>query len=288
MGCKPFLYSEIGRNGAEESLFHVFPAPYEKSVSYGGGTRKGPAAIMAASDQLELPVGEVVPAALGIHTHKPLTGPSDPRKYTEKLASVIQPWVNRGKIPVVLGGEHTVTLGPVQALLARPGSAPFGIIQFDAHADLRNTYEGSLFSHACVMRRIREWDVPLYQIGVRGGPCAEEKVVRAEQDIGYLDGEKISLTAPLSKQIKLPADFPDDIYISFDVDGLDPSVMPATGTPVPGGLFWNPVVELLDWLGQKKRIIGFDVVEFAPIKGLHHADFTAAALVYRLMAAAGV
>lgn len=281
----PFLGSEIGRPRPGSSLFHVFPAPFEKSVSYGGGTRKGPGAILTASDQLELPIAGKVPAEAGIYTHRPLTRPRNPKAYCEKLASVIAPWVEQGKIPVVLGGEHTVTLGPVQALLARPGSKPFGIIQFDAHADLRDAYENDPWSHASVMRRIRDWGVPLYQIGVRCGPSAEEMAVRSEQGIGFLDGEQISQSLPLHKQIKLPADFPEEIYISFDVDGLDPSVMPATGTPVPGGLFWNPVVQLIDWLGANRKVVGFDVVELAPVRGLHHADFTAAALVYRLMAA---
>ena len=260
---KKFLESEIPDIPEEECFFHVICAPMEETVSYGGGTGRGPQAILDASDQLEAFDGESCPCELGIHTAEPAQTLDEIERAVSKV------WAN-GKCPILLGGEHTVTLGALRALKA--AGEEFGIIQFDAHADLRDEYEGSKLSHACVMRRaVDDLDLPLFQIGVRA-LCIEEHEYRKARRIGFSNVWN-----------GLPADFPAKVYITFDVDGLDPAAMPSTGTPVPDGLSWREAFQCLEEISKVRKIIAADVVELAPIDGLHAPDFGAAALVYKIM-----
>lgn len=260
---KQFLESEIPDLPGEECFFHVICAPMEETVSYGGGTARGPQAILNASDQLEAFDGVSCPCELGIST----TGPFQTLEGIE--AAVSNVWKQK-KFPMLLGGEHTVTLGALRALKA--AGEEFGIIQFDAHADLRDEYEGSKFSHACVMRRaVEDLGLPLYQIGVRA-LCVEEH--------GFQQRNKIYFSRDWKN---IPEDFPEKVYITFDVDALDPSAMPSTGTPVPDGLTWREAFQCLEEISRVRKIIAADVVEFAPIEGLHAPDFGAAQLVYRIM-----
>ena len=272
-----FLESELPPTEPDSALFHVFPAPLENSVSYGSGAARGPEAIIKASSQLETWDGKSEPVKAGIYTYPAVTPKKDTESYLEELARNVEPSAEAGKIPVVLGGEHTVTLGPVEALL-RAHKEPFGVIQFDAHADLRDTYEGSPYSHACVMRRLCDWNIPIFQIGVRA-VSKEETEFRNLKKIPCLDASALAAGKPF----QLPRNFPRDVYITFDVDGLDPSVIPATGTPVPGGLGWYQTLDILEKIIKKHTIIGFDVVELAPTKGLHYPEFAAAELTYRIM-----
>ena len=180
----------------------------------------------------------------------------------------------------MLGGEHTVTLGAIRAFKAR--GKEIGIVHFDAHADLRDTYEGTKFSHACVLRRCHELGYPLVQFATRAY-CKEEADYRAAnpKTLFAMDGEQLALKGPPSPI--LPKSFPKQIYVTFDVDGLDPAIMPSTGTPVPGGLMWYSALFMLREIAATHEIVGCDVNELAPIPGLHHADFTAAKLTQRLM-----
>jgi agmatinase len=150
----------------------------------------------------------------------------------------------------------------------------------DAHADLRDRYEGDPLSHACVMHRIAELHVPLLQLGVRA-ISEEELAVRKRFAVRYLDAE--SLISDRIERVSLPVDFPSQVFLTVDVDGLDPSVFPATGTPVPGGLGWYQTLGLLESVARQRRILGFDLMELAPIPGFRCYDFAAALLVYRLM-----
>jgi agmatinase len=270
-----FLESELGPETAATALFHVIPAPYEKSVSYGKGTKAGPAAILAASQQLELFDGTSIPAAAGIHTLPPLSGNGTAEEVLTAIERSVSQVLKHRKIPVLLGGEHTVTVGALQAVRHHADSC--GIVQFDAHADLRDTYEGSPYSHACVMHRALDMGFPLYQIGVRS-LSHEEELLRRARNIGRLDGAAIAV-AGVPEEI-LPADFPSDIYITIDVDVLDPGIMPATGTPEPGGLGWYQMMQALAGVIRGRRVLGFDVVELAPVPGLHAADYTVARLIY--------
>lgn len=270
-----FLESELGPVTPADALFHVIPAPYEKSVSFGKGTAAGPAAILAASQQLELFDGKTIPADNGIYTLPPLSCTGSPEEVLTAIARTIDDVLRSHKIPVLLGGEHTVTVGALQAMRQHAGNC--GVVQFDAHADLRDTYEGSPFSHACVMRRALDMNFPLHQVGVRS-LSYEEELLRRTGNIGRLDAAAID-DAGIPEAI-LPADFPADIYITIDVDVLDPGILPATGTPEPGGLGWYQMMQALAAVIRGRQVLGFDVVELAPVPGLHAADYTVARLIY--------
>ncbi|HTT10718.1 MAG TPA: agmatinase [Burkholderiaceae bacterium] len=263
----------------EQARFHVVPVPYEKTVSYGHGTAHGPAAILAASNQLERWDGTSEPAADGIYTWPAIDCRGKPEKVLATIASTVANVLQIGAMPVVLGGEHTVTWGVVQGYLAA-GRSDFGVVQIDAHADLRDRYGGDPLSHACVMRRVVEAGVPLFQLGNRAY-SEEERAARLRYNVRYIDADR--LVRERIDAIELPADFPPNVFFTLDTDGIDPSVLPATGTPVPGGLGWYQVLALFDSVARQRRIIGFDLLEFAPIPGFHAFDFTAALLIYKMM-----
>ena len=183
-----------------------------------------------------------------------------------------------GRIPAILGGEHTITVGATRAFLS--GDRRFGVVQLDAHADLRDEYAGSKLNHACTMRRVLDLGVPICQIGVRS-LSAEEAKLRDARGIARLDALEVARQGV--PETILPEDFPADIYLTIDVDALDPSIVPATGTPEPGGLLWYDTLTILDRVISGRRVLGFDVVELAPIPGLHAPDFTVARLVYEVM-----
>jgi agmatinase len=278
---KHFLESEFKPAAAEKAGFHVISAPMELSVSYGGGTRQGPEAIIDASQQLEADIYGYRPGDLGIHTQKPIKVTSKkPEAWMDAIEAGVAKALQCGAIPVLLGGEHTVTLGAARAFHA--AGKKIGFIHFDAHADLRNEYEETGLSHACVMRRVHELGFPVVQIATRA-VSQEERDYRSKhkKSITVYDGLDIADGHMPSDFI--PKGFPKEVFVTFDVDGLDPSVMPATGTPVIGGLFWYDVIRILRKVASAHQIVGFDIVEFAPIKGLHHADFTAALLTQTLM-----
>jgi agmatinase len=275
-----FLESELGLQKADDSLFHVIPVPLEASVSYGSGAAMGPKAILTASQQLETWDGLSCPMELGIHTTQPVDCSGDIEPVLFRIQSQVAKTLSMGALPVTLGGEHSVTLGVLRALRART-SDPFGIIQFDAHADLRDEYEGNRFSHACVMKRaFDELNISIFQIGVRAISHEEHKL-RSDCGIGFLDAHTL-FDQGIPDSI-LPPDFPKKIYITFDVDCLDPSIVRATGTPVPGGIGWYDSLKLIKNSLQKRTVLGFDVVELAPTAHDHASDFAAAQLAYSIM-----
>ena len=275
-----FLGSEIENAPLERSRFAVLPVPYEESVSYGGGTSNGPEAILRASHQLELFDGHSYPGRLGICT-MPAVGCDAPGEVVvERIAQAVKRILKAGSMPVVLGGEHTVTYGVIKGYL-EAGVTDFGVVQIDAHADLRDAYEDNPYSHASVMKRVVDAGIPLFQLGIRAY-CEEEKNTReSNPSIYYLDGE--DLVPSQVSQITLPEDFPSKVFFTVDVDGLDPSVFPSTGTPVPGGLSWYQTLQLFQSVASQREIIGFDIMEFSPIDGFHAYDFAASLLTYKLM-----
>lgn len=274
-----FFESEIGMMAPEKARFHVVPVPYEKTVSYGGGTRKGPGAIIKASSQLERFDGASDPGAEGIYTWPAIDCSGRPERVIGDIAAAVARILKLKKIPVVLGGEHTVTWGVIKGYLDA-GEKDFGVVQIDAHADLRDAYEGDKYSHASVMRRVVEAGVPLVQLGNRAY-CEEERDARKAHKV--LAHDAIDLVPRNVSKIKLPKKFPSKVFFTVDVDGIDPSVLPATGTPVPGGLSWYQTLGLFESVARQRRVIGFDVMEFAPIAGFHAFDFAAALLTYKLM-----
>jgi agmatinase len=279
---------------ADTSRVHVLPVPLEATVSYGGGTRRGPEAIIEASRQVELfdrVLGGEPALDYGIHTLPAVSTAGAIEDVLARVQAAVAEIVAAGRLPVVLGGEHTVTVGPVRAIAeaARVGgaarSSPLAVVQVDAHADLREGFHGSAFSHACVMRRlVEETGCELYQVGIRSLSAEEDSFIRANvakvrtyfaEDIGA-DGAGAWL-GELSGRLAGKR-----VYLTIDVDGLDPSVVPATGTPEPGGLSWRQALALLETVsGAAGSIVGIDCVELAPSPGLHAADFAVAKLLYR-------
>lgn len=274
-----FLGSEIDQADPQQAMFHVLPVPYEKTVSYGGGTAKGPSTILNASWQLEKWDGKSNPCDLGIYTCAPVDCSVSSQQVIDNIANATAEIVRNGGIPVVLGGEHTVTYGVIKGL-KQAGIDDFGIVQIDAHADLRHAYEGDILSHASVMKRAVDMGIPLYQLGIRAF-CEEEMQVREEFGVYYQDADE--LVPNNINSITLPDDFPQKVFFTVDIDGMDPSVFPSTGTPVPGGLSWYQTLNLFESVAKQREIIGFDVMEFAPIEGFHAYDFAASMLTYKLM-----
>ncbi len=262
------------------SRFQIIPVPFEATVSYGAGTSRGPRAILAASHQVEYFNGTTEPMRRGIFTHPlPPDIPNDPADMIAQVHGRVAQTLAAGAVPVLLGGEHTISVGAFQAL-AEAAREPFGIVQFDAHADLRDRYEGTPYSHACVMRRATDMQIPVAQFGVRS-LCREEADLREQLGIAHCDAVLLHDAGP--PRPALPDKFPAHIYITFDVDCLDSSIMPATGTPEPGGLSWYDALRLLQAVTEGREVVGFDLVELAPMIGFHACDYLAAKLVYSIM-----
>ena len=277
-----FLDSELTANPSarEDARFRVIPVPLERTVSYGSGTARGPEAIIEASNELERITGHAEPCVEGIFTEKPVDCDAALSEIMDRLAQRTEAAVRAGKVPVTLGGEHSLSYGAVMGV-ARALNQPIGIVQIDAHADLRNAYQGEKHSHASVMHLLAEEGIRLAQFGVRAF-STEEAQSRLKHRVFHVDAEE--LVTGNFHAVDLPTDFPDLVYVSFDVDGLDPSQMPATGTPVPGGLGYYQALRLVEHALRGRKCVGFDVVELAP-DGNAAWDFTAAQIVYRLMAA---
>ena len=278
-GYPAFLGSEFEPPRAEDAFFHVLPIPFERSVSYGGGTADGPRSILEASWQLETWDGRSEPARLGIHTHPPVDCGGTSQQVIDAIAAAARGIFEQEKFFVGLGGEHTVTYGVIRGLLDA-GIDDFGVVQIDAHADLREAYEGDPLSHASVMKRIVDEDIPVFQLGIRA-LSKEEVEARKVHGVKYYDAEFL-VTRGINK-VELPDDFPDKIFFTLDIDGLDPTLFPSTGTPVPGGLGWYQTLSLFESVVNQAEVIGFDITEFAPIPGFHAYQFSAALLAYRMM-----
>ncbi|OIQ38627.1 MAG: agmatinase [Roseobacter sp. MedPE-SWde] len=278
-----FLESELSTaERSEDAFFRVIPVPLERTVSYGAGTASGPEAIIEASNELERLCRGTEPCARGIFTEPALDCDGPLAEVMERLAQRTEAAVRAGKLPVTLGGEHSLSYGAVTGV-ARALKQRVGIVQIDAHADLRVAYQGEKHSHASVMNLLIEEGHGLAQFGVRA-LCTQEAESRVANGVFHVDAEEL-VTGNIHA-IDLPEDFPELVYVSFDVDGLDPSQMPATGTPVPGGLGYYQALQLVEHALNGRRCVGLDVVELAP-DGNAAWDFTAAQIVYRLMAAVG-
>jgi agmatinase len=258
----------------------VLPAGYEATTSYGVGTKEGPDAILRASRSLELYDDELdwEPCEVGIATTPAWEfDRAAPERPIEQVETLVDAALSAGKYPVLLGGEHAITLGGVRAAQRR--WPDLGVLQLDAHADLRDRYEGTPFSHACVMRRVGE-RAPIVACGIRS-LSIEEARCRPEQPYRRYSAEAL-LRQPESAREIIDA-LPANVYLTVDLDALDPSVMPAVGTPEPGGLGWYDLLGLLRAVFAARNVVSADVVELAPVPGLIAPDFLAAKLVYKLI-----
>jgi len=274
----PFLGSDVKQSEFNKAFFHFIPVPLEKSVSYGKGARKGPSAILKASWELETFDGTSDPSKSGFYTHKPVNCNKSIDNIYNQINYKISSVLKAEKIPVILGGEHTVTSLAVKSV--KKNMDNFGVIHFDAHADLKDTYHNNPYSHACAIKRVFDLGCPVMQIGIRS-LTEDEESFRKKNSITFYDAAIFfNEKKPL---IKIPDDFPDKIYITIDIDVFDPSLIPATGTPEPGGLMWYQVIDVLKNIIEKKKVIGFDVVELAPKKNDQSSDFTCAKLIYLII-----
>jgi agmatinase len=265
----------------ERSRVVVLPVPFERTTTYGRGTSNGPAAIIRASQSMELYDEELEsePFDQGIATLQPfLPEAFDMAAALGEIEAEAQRHLALGKFLVTLGGEHSLSLGPVRAARAVHGG--IGVVQFDAHADLRQDYDGTPYSHASVMRRIAEDGVPTLAIGIRSLSTPEAELVRRRQ-MPVLWGHQLDHAAGELPQML--AALPQKIYLTFDIDFFDPALVPATGTPEPGGGSWYPTLAMLRGLFTSKSVVGMDVVELAPLGNQPASDFVAAKLVYKCL-----
>lgn len=258
----------------------ILPAGYEATTSYGTGAKNGPDAILLASRSVELYDDELEwePCEVGIATAPAWEfDRSTAEQPIAQVESLVGGVLDAGKFPVLLGGEHAITLGGVRAALAR--HPDLGVLQLDAHADLRDTFEGTPSSHACVMRRVSEI-APVVAWGIRS-LSAEEAAWRPERPYLRFSAERV-LTDPETSAAAIAA-LPPSVYVTIDVDVFDPAAMPSVGTPEPGGVGWYDVLRLLRALFAARRVVAVDVVELAPIPGMIAPDFLGAKLVYKLI-----
>lgn len=284
----PYLPTNFGLLDEHDSAYDranvvVLPVPFERTVSYGKGTANGPAAILRASQSMELYDEELdyEPYQQGIATMPPfLPEAFDMAEALASLQEECERHMKASKFLVTLGGEHSLTLAPVRAARKVFG-ADVAVVQFDAHADLRADFEGTPYSHASVMRRIVDDAFPTLAIGIRSLSRPEADLAR-EYQLPIVWGHELPGFGP-ERFRELLAALPDSVYLTFDIDFFDPSIVPGTGTPEPGGGLWYPTLALLRTLFREKNVVAMDLVEVAPIGGQPAGDFVAAKLIYKCL-----
>lgn len=282
----PSLPNNFGLLDAESSSYEtsrvaVLPVPFERTTSYGKGTALGPAAILRASQAMELYDEELgaEPAVQGIATLPAfLPEAFDMAGAMAELQAEARVHMERGKFLVTLGGEHSLSQAPV--LAAREAFGEIGVVQFDAHSDLREEFEGTPYSHASVMKRIVDAGIPTLPVGIRSLSSPEAQLIR-ERNLPVLWGHQLDRAEELFPQML--AALPEKIYLTFDIDYFDPSLVPATGTPEPGGGLWYPTLRLLHHLFRTKTVVAMDLVELAPVGGQPASDFLTAKLIYKCL-----
>lgn len=281
--AKNYLGLEEEFSSFKKSKAVIFQAPYDKTTSYIHGAVDGPAAIIDASRYMERFDDELNQETfkLGIHTMDPLPVQDlTSEEMVEKVYTQGLELLKAGKFPILLGGEHAVTIGAVQAF--KETYPNLSVLHLDAHYDMRDTYFGSKLNHGCVARRISEI-CPIVQVGMRS-LSKEEKDFLASAADGRVKTINVYdiLDMPMWKDA-VSNSLSEHVYITIDLDVFDPALVPATGTPEPGGLGWYEIISLLREVTKDKKVVGFDVVELCPIKGNVASDFLAAKLIYRLL-----
>jgi agmatinase len=258
----------------------ILPIPLESTTSYVSGTRNGPREILVASSHMELWDDETNTDihAIGIYTLPEMELPFDDMgEIMDEIRRVAADVVAHGKFPVVLGGEHSITAPIVAAVAARhPG---LSVLQIDAHADLRDTYMGTRFNHACAMRRVLE-HARCTQVGIRSMSTEEARVAPSLQTTIFYD---VSMRQRGNWIEQVVASLGDPVYITIDCDGMDPAIMPATGTPEPGGLSWYEMLSLLRAVISARTVVGCDLVELSPLPGIAAPNFLCAKLIYKIL-----
>jgi agmatinase len=257
----------------------ILPVPYDSTTEWHSGTREGPQAIINASQYLELYDIELKREIykVGIHT-LPKVQPlfNSPEKMIDRVHRIAGELAKQTKFLVMLGGEHSLSLGMVQALEEK--NKDLCVLQLDAHADLRDEYLGTKYSHACVMRRIIEL-CPIVQVGIRSLSWEEQRFLTQNRMHPFF----AMPSSDLASLEDITASLSDNVYVSIDLDVFDPSIVPAVGAPEPGGMQWHEVLNLLRTVTLHKRVIGFDLVELCPKEGPASCAFLAAKLAYKLI-----
>jgi agmatinase len=260
----------------------VLPVPYEATVSYGGGTGRGPEAILRASSQVELYDEQLrrEPFHAGIFTDAMLDVTGSTEQVVRRIETRFGKWMDAGKWVAMLGGEHAITPGGGAAAASRRSG--LHVVQLDAHADLRQEYGGDRWSHAAAMARCIDLGVPLTAIGIRNYSVDEARWIQKGIP-GYRVLHAWEMENETWIERALSGLDGKPVYLTIDLDYFDPAVIPATGTPEPGGGAWWPTLRFLEQLLKQSDVVACDLVELAPSPGLHHADFTAARLAYKLI-----
>ena len=278
--CK-FLGLDGPQGAPDTAQYGVLPIPYEGTVGYKAGTAAGPAAILEASQQVELFDEELLMefASPGIVTYEPVDPADDPGEQMQRIKAAAQPIVEGGKFLLSLGGEHSIT-GPLVDVVAAE-CHPLSVLQIDAHADLRNNYLGTMHSHACVMRRVLESTCRICQVGVRS--YSREEYLACPEEIAALITPQVIAEDPdwIDRALALLG---EHVYVTVDMDGLDPSIAPGVGTPEPGGLTWRQVLGLLRQVCLSRHVVAADIVEVRPIPPNHITEFAAARLACKIIA----
>lgn len=276
-----FLGLEARAADYRTARFAVLPIPYDATTSFGVGTRAGPRAIITASQQVELydeALGRASHTA-GVATLEPLEPDArGPEPMHQRVYASARRIVRDNKFLISLGGEHSLTSGLARAVHTR--HKDLSVLQIDAHADLRNTYHGSPYSHACVMRRIHELGLPAVGVGIRSYSATEARFIKRERKPVFSARVCRASTDWIGEVVGLLS---NHVYVTIDIDGFDPAYAPGTGTPEPGGLDWYRVTELLEAVTRSRQVVAADVVEVRPLPPSHVTEFLAAKLVYRLM-----
>ena len=260
----------------------VLPVPFGGTVTYGRGAEKGPEAIRVASQQVELFDEETrrEPYKAGIHSAPPVPcAKISPETMVQRVAERVETYLDDGKFVVTLGGEHSVSPGATGPYAKR--FPDLTIVHFDAHSDLRDSYHGSRNNHACAGARMRE-HARLLQLGIRAQSPEEREVIDSGQVDTLFAYQMHGVDWAPGVLAKVEPGSP--VYVTVDLDYFDASIMPATGTPEPGGGEWYPTLRFLRKLSERARIVGFDIMELAPIRGMHAPDFLTARLTYKLLA----
>jgi len=279
---KGFLGINDKSNGKENVV--VIPFGLEKTVSYGSGTSKGPKEIIKASHQVELfdeDLNKEPYKNIGIRTLKPFPIKKNILDALKQIENINKILLNKKKFPLILGGEHSLTPGAIRPFIKK--FRKICLLHFDAHADLRNSYNGNKFSHASAIRRcLDDPNVSVISFGIRNISSSEISFLNKNKKRINIFWAKDKLKWNLNRFKKIIKN--KTVYLTFDVDGLDLSLMPATGTPEPGGLFWDETIKIIKMAAQFSHIVGADINELSPIKGFDSYNFLAAKLAYKIIA----
>ncbi len=275
-GGLPDEYSKF-----ENSKVVIVPVPYDGTSTWIKGADKGPDALIEASANMEVYdiIADKEVYKIGIHTADPIREKRSPEKLAKEVETKITQLLKKKKFPVIIGGEHSVSIGAFKAYADFYKEGDFSILQFDAHADMRQEYEGSKYNHACVMARASEL-APVLQVGIRSMSFEERAELKPER-VFYAD--YILDSGNTTWMYDLLNKLSSNVYVTIDLDVLDPSIMGSTGTPEPGGMLWYSLIDILQKVNHKTNIVGFDVVELCPMKYNKAPNFLAAKLVYQLL-----